>query len=69
MEKHHPEQHQAGANQDDDHLAVVPHDALQLEEPLEGLFVDSELFVAQSQVVQSLQFSRWLQLVSEVLYF
>ena len=34
---------------------MVPDDALQLEEPLEGLFVDSELFVAQTQVVQSLE--------------
>ena len=34
---------------------MVPDDALQLEEPLKGLFVDSELFVAQPKVIQSLE--------------
>ena len=36
-----------------DHLAMVPHDALQLEKALQSFFVNSELLVAQAEVVQS----------------
>ena len=31
---------------------MVPHDALQLEKALQSFFVDSELFVAEPEVVQ-----------------
>ena len=34
---------------------MIPDNALQLEESLEGLFVDAQLLVAQPQVVQSLE--------------
>ena len=32
---------------------MVPHDALQLEKALQSFFVDSELLVAEAEVVQS----------------
>ena len=37
-----------------DHFAVVPHDALQLEETLEGLLVEAKLLVREAEVVQGL---------------